>query len=1092
MPYTGSGAGTIGDPYLITTKAEFLQLSTSTNSNYFKLVNNIDIGSIGLIYNFAGKLDGNNKTITNILSSQTCLFSILNGAEIKDIKIELSPSTSSSIYNIIEQSGFSTGVLTGITVINPSNWFVGFCSGNLASELTVNNIKLEGAINRFISGTLNTPISNISINITKELRALYIYILASTINANVTNVQILALNIINPSSTILAEMGVFTNTHLSGIISNSWFKGSAAIKRISLVTQMSNGAEIKDCYFYGQNITSSLASPICNQGWIIQNSNYNATYNKITRCYVYIEHFTYPIKDMITSGNLFDDLGYNDWYIPSSAELTLIRNLAGNSLFSVYFDWNSNDFRPMSSTEDGALQYKRRVGSSAVLSADKITTAYTTHSSSLVLVRNLIDIPANKNVGEEYDNTVIIYKNGTTGIGSAKIPVANGAAIFNFGGTTLLNTTDGVGVGLANTNLIKAAITSNQAACNWKNFTSVFPIIGEANIKARTYTTETYNYFCIASGADGITFTNTANVEEQLTVANFANAASFVTYDFTNVWSINDTPTLISNPTSIYSLIPISVNVTQTGKTINYTLQTSMYNSTDYSVVVTNTSDNSVLYSGVGTSGNIPLNLQNDITVLFAISIFNTPYPTANTTYFYYSIAQIAETTIALSNKVTLQQTGSINPTFTSLKAIHVHGSVAYNGKTYGIVRNDTISSVQLSASCLAVINENGSFTLKEITAGPNYNASCVIVQFESLCRIGTRLFAIGQLSIFNTFNPNFGNNPVLFMYDTVTEDYKLFKLQMEAAESIAPLHAAGNYLYLNTRLKCHKFDPTPLFNVSNKYYLDTELQIPGINTSGVTYDSSLVGGYITNPTVNYSATDKGYPHSVTNDATTLYVAYITGQPSGYKSTIGRSVCEVHAIDIATMTNVGWAYIPFSTDDMTIINKHLVFGVEVLSTDNVAAFGYGKSIAKLAISDLKANSHNATICMAPLHVSDNPSVVQSYACLNLGNYIFDFRTNKKVYIIDATNIQNWSATDPIGKYTIKVLNFTSGNAPISLPMNEGMLMEDNSISTFLWGAPSEYARFTIPDLELNKTLGYIGNTKIIKAYINNQQITKIL
>jgi len=90
MAFTGLGAGVLGDPYQITTWAQFQEISTNLAA-HFKLMNNIDAGGGYLTQNFGkftGVFDGDNKELNNYgrLAGYNYLF-IPSGATIKNLKL---------------------------------------------------------------------------------------------------------------------------------------------------------------------------------------------------------------------------------------------------------------------------------------------------------------------------------------------------------------------------------------------------------------------------------------------------------------------------------------------------------------------------------------------------------------------------------------------------------------------------------------------------------------------------------------------------------------------------------------------------------------------------------------------------------------------------------------------------------------------------------------------------------------------------------------------------------------------------------------------------------------------------------------------
>ena len=92
LAFSGTGLGTSGSPFQITSCTQFLEIQDSLSSHYI-VMNDMDCtgvtwNSIGI---FSGNLDGNNKTISNITVNNTDenrgVFSVLYGATITNLTI---------------------------------------------------------------------------------------------------------------------------------------------------------------------------------------------------------------------------------------------------------------------------------------------------------------------------------------------------------------------------------------------------------------------------------------------------------------------------------------------------------------------------------------------------------------------------------------------------------------------------------------------------------------------------------------------------------------------------------------------------------------------------------------------------------------------------------------------------------------------------------------------------------------------------------------------------------------------------------------------------------------------------------------------
>lgn len=123
--FSGSGSGTSGDPYQITTCAQLQEMSTSLSS-YYKQMNDIDCTGVTWTAvgtsstNFSGTLDGQNYTIAHLTisgsSGHNGLFGYTNGASIKNVRL-----ISGSVSDTGNEVGSLIGDATSTTITHSSS-----------------------------------------------------------------------------------------------------------------------------------------------------------------------------------------------------------------------------------------------------------------------------------------------------------------------------------------------------------------------------------------------------------------------------------------------------------------------------------------------------------------------------------------------------------------------------------------------------------------------------------------------------------------------------------------------------------------------------------------------------------------------------------------------------------------------------------------------------------------------------------------------------------------------------------------------------------------------------------------------------------
>ena len=113
--FSGSGAGTSGNPYLIRSCDQFLEIANSLSSNY-KQANDIDCTGVSFTSisgGFSGTLDGNNYATNNITITGRGFFTTTNNAVIRNVRL-----VSGSVTNSGSQAGSLIGGSSGNLTIS--------------------------------------------------------------------------------------------------------------------------------------------------------------------------------------------------------------------------------------------------------------------------------------------------------------------------------------------------------------------------------------------------------------------------------------------------------------------------------------------------------------------------------------------------------------------------------------------------------------------------------------------------------------------------------------------------------------------------------------------------------------------------------------------------------------------------------------------------------------------------------------------------------------------------------------------------------------------------------------------------------------
>ncbi len=287
-------------------------------------------------------------------------------------------------------------------------------------------------------------------------------------------------------------------------------------------------------------------------------------------------------------------------------------------------------------------------------------------------------------------------------------------------------------------------------------------------------------------------------------------------------------------------------------------------------------------------------------------------------------------------------------------------------------------------------------------------------------------------------------------------------------------------------------------------------------------YDASTQGFHLhPNAPATWSASKKGTVHSYAIDSQYLYAQYTTGSPFDVNEQ--ENTHELHKIRVSDMTAAGYARIPRCTDDMTSNVDYLFCGVEVSPaahnpTDPAKVMGYGWGSIAIRKSDM---SVRAIKQLSDEDVNtESTSMIVSYASTIFGNYLVELKTNKRLYVVDISDVDNWpvidqfatpgtwdvSATD-VGEYTVAIFEIrTVAGEPTTRTPNEIVIDSLDRFHVFGWpnlqqSLPSELFRVELPNLSfiappttqtVTATLNETGVTFF--GFIvsdNNRQVTEV-
>lgn len=591
----------------------------------------------------------------------------------------------------------------------------------------------------------------------------------------------------------------------------------------------------------------------------------------------------------------------------------------------------------------------------------------------------------------------------------------------------------------SNTHIIERCVVNGDINTPmYDNRSIIAPSAGGTNIN---------NNFYNSDAIVSITPLEVTGKQTGLTNEEFSQESSYTTFDFVDVWEmVNGEPVLRDNPVYNYETDIATCgikSITRLSSTsVRVELDPVFTNSYGFDVLLNDTIVQT-FENTLSTVVNLTEEDNNYVIKSFIINSESTKIYSIVNDYDHYieNGAVLTPTTIDIEERVELDEIN--NP------SINVHGSIMYNGYVYGSTRGSAGYPHHgvITKTPLNNISATVNYVIKPSTQPDSYYDGLAdsfaknlayASGMEQIVEVGGYLYTVAQSDQVTGY--------ILVQFDPINNTSKKFRISSNDITSRAPLLADDTYLYFVSQRYIKKVLASQFVGDQFSEF-NTDADFPLV-TEGI-YDMQSEGGYIEG---GYNAVDTGIVHSIVMDSEYIYAAYTTSDisagdtdSSGYLSSLGVSTYEVRKVKISDMSPAGWKKIPKSTDDCTQTDTHLFYGIEVLPNANVNTYGYGWGAYAVRKSDLNVTG------LPKLHQTDESPVYGSYASLIFGDYLIDCKTNKYVYVIDITDVDNWSVNEPVGKRTLKVYDFEYENTPITNPINELLRNEDGKFYAFTWG-----------------------------------------
>jgi hypothetical protein len=375
----------------------------------------------------------------------------------------------------------------------------------------------------------------------------------------------------------------------------------------------------------------------------------------------------------------------------------------------------------------------------------------------------------------------------------------------------------------------------------------------------------------------------------------------------------------------------------------------------------------------------------------------------------------------------------------------YIHGSCATSSAIYGSSRGDVANNTNYCSIVKVLIADPTAFSLINIYGDMSNLKLC---NMDSLVRIGDFLYTLAFAPV--------GGYAYLVKFSLATDDYQVWKTNVQYTGAGFPSCTDGSFLYVYVSAsKIYKVDVS-IFSSAEKFNVSTTYSL------GNTY-------YLGTPNLSDTTIE---PHTMVVDNEFLYIGFGTSSSNGQH--------EIHKIQKSDMTFVSKAFVPKMTDDMCQTAGHLFIGIELYTPANTASFGYGWGTCAIRKSDMKVTK------LLKLHSTQNDSN-QSYASLIFGNYLIEARnTGGYIYVIDISDVDNWSLSENVGQRTVAAYQVYKNNGiNLSNPVNEIFLPENGRFIGFGWNSISDVLSFDLPGVNF-----FAAPTVLSLAahIINNNQI----
>lgn len=371
----------------------------------------------------------------------------------------------------------------------------------------------------------------------------------------------------------------------------------------------------------------------------------------------------------------------------------------------------------------------------------------------------------------------------------------------------------------------------------------------------------------------------------------------------------------------------------------------------------------------------------------------------------------------------------------TSEETPNLHGMLLYGGYVYGSPR------YPYGTDGIARILKIRTIDYTDITTVPIRYASesdtQSIYYMEQLQRIGFYLYTAAFANVSGV------STNLLIQFDTRDDSYKIFKITDEyGSVSAKPILVDDTYIYyavVDPGVDPNYFTTTTILKYTASDFQDASW--PKFNTS--LYDHTGVPIAPVSAT-EFLADDYYTPHAWVQDTTHIYMSFLYGN---FPVIAGKLL----KITKTTMALSASADIPNCSDDIADSGTHIFLGVETSAGD------YGSTWANVAVR--KSDMAITELLPHSTEGANQMSYGVRLLSTGTGTFLFDMRKDKRINILDITNVDSWTDAVPSDGYSKRILSFVYSDGDAHYIPNEIELDDDGLYHVFTWATIPEIIRF---------------------------------